>query len=68
MGRAAGSEGAHVPVPCFRFSRGPHLLGHVDLSFYGHFCNSSGSYLMATYYESGPELGRGFTEMSRLGS
>lgn len=27
----------------------PHLLGHVDLTFYGHFCNSSGSYLMATY-------------------
>lgn len=53
--------------PALDSAGGPHSLGHVDLTCYGHFCNSSGSYLMATYHEPGRELGCGFTGMNRLG-
>lgn len=51
------------PVPFFGLNWKTHLPGHVHLTFCSHFC----SCLVAAYYEPGPELGHGFTEVSRLG-
>ena len=53
------------PVPCFGVSW-KNSLGHENLTFLGHVWGPVGSYLVATYYELGRELGSRFTETSKL--